>query len=61
MGGTFAFCGREVLMRRKASSVMVERLRFLARLLDGEAMTDMCRDFGIAWFDAHHAGDLLLL
>ncbi len=48
-------------MRRKASSVMVERLRFLARLLDGEAMTDMCRDFGIAWFDAHHAGDLLLL
>jgi transposase len=30
----------------KASSVMEERLRFVARLLDGEAMTDVCRDFG---------------
>jgi hypothetical protein len=29
----------------KASSVMEERLRFVARLLDGEAMTDVCRDF----------------
>jgi hypothetical protein len=28
----------------KASSVMEERLRFVARLLDGEAMTDVCRD-----------------
>jgi hypothetical protein len=27
----------------KASSVMEERLRFVARLLDGEAMTDVCR------------------
>src|SRR5499427_3837306 len=32
----------------KASSVMEERLRFIARLLDGEAMTDVCRDFGIS-------------
>src|SRR6478735_991584 len=32
----------------KASSVMDERLRFVARLLDGEAMTDVCRDFGIS-------------
>src|SRR5260370_19161564 len=32
----------------KASSVMEERLRFVARLLDGEAMTDICRDFGIS-------------
>ena len=32
----------------KASSVMEERLRFVARLLDGEAMTDMCREFGIS-------------
>src|SRR5580704_17837034 len=32
----------------KASSVMEERLRFVARLLDGEAMTDVCRDFGIS-------------
>jgi transposase-like protein len=26
---------------------MDERLRFVARLLDGEAMTDVCRDFGV--------------
>jgi transposase InsO family protein len=32
----------------KASSVMEERLRFVGRLLDGEAMTDVCRDFGIS-------------
>lgn len=32
----------------KASSVMEERLRFVARLLEGEAMTDVCRDFGIS-------------
>jgi transposase InsO family protein len=29
-------------------SVMEERLRFVARLLDGEAMTDVCREFGIS-------------
>jgi transposase InsO family protein len=27
---------------------MEERLRFVARLLDGEAMTDVCREFGIS-------------
>ncbi|HZE51951.1 MAG TPA: helix-turn-helix domain-containing protein, partial [Bradyrhizobium sp.] len=32
----------------KECSVMEERLRFVARLLDGEAMTDMCREFGIS-------------
>src|SRR5436305_9588808 len=32
----------------KASSVMDERLRFVARLLDGEAMSEMCREFGIS-------------
>jgi transposase InsO family protein len=32
----------------KASSVMEERLRFVARLLEGEAMTDLCREFGIS-------------
>jgi transposase len=32
----------------KASSVMEERLRFVARLLEGEPMTQMCRDFGIS-------------
>jgi len=29
-------------------SVMDERLRFVGRLLDGEAMTDVCREFGIS-------------
>ena len=32
----------------KASSVMEERLRFVARLLDGEAMSEVCREFGIS-------------
>jgi len=32
----------------KASSVMEERLRFVARLLDGETMTEVCRVFGIS-------------
>ena len=27
---------------------MDERLRFVARLLDGEAMSDVCRSFGIS-------------
>jgi transposase InsO family protein len=29
-------------------SAMEERLRFVARLLDGEAMSDVCRSFGIS-------------
>ena len=32
----------------RASSVMEERLRFVARLLDGEATSDVCREFGIS-------------
>ena len=32
----------------KECSVMEERLRFVARLLEGEAMTDVCREFGIS-------------
>lgn len=32
----------------RASSVMEERLRFVARLLDGEGMSDVCREFGIS-------------
>jgi transposase len=32
----------------KASSVIEERLRFVGRLLDGESMTDVCREFGIS-------------
>jgi len=27
---------------------MEERLPFVARLLDGEAMTDICRNFGVS-------------
>lgn len=32
----------------KESSVMDERLRFVARLLEGETMSDVCRAFGIS-------------
>ena len=32
----------------KESSVMEERLRFVARVLDGESMSEVCRSFGIS-------------
>lgn len=32
----------------KECSVMEERLRFVARVLDGETMTEVCREFGIS-------------
>ena len=32
----------------KESSVMEDRLRFVARLLEGERMSDVCREFGIS-------------
>lgn len=32
----------------RESSVMEERLRFVARLLDGEGMSNVCRSFGIS-------------
>jgi transposase len=32
----------------KECSVVEERLRFVARLLHGEAITDLCREFGIS-------------
>ena len=32
----------------KVSSEMDERLRFMARLLEGKAMTDLCVEFGIS-------------
>jgi transposase InsO family protein len=32
----------------KESSVMEERLRFVARFLEGETMTGLCREFGIS-------------
>ena len=35
-------------MPGKECSVVDERLQFIARLLDGEAMTDVCREFGIS-------------
>jgi transposase InsO family protein len=47
MGNTFPLW-REVLMPWRESSVMEERLRFVARLLDGEGMSDVCRQFGIS-------------
>jgi transposase-like protein len=47
MGYTFRFWEREMWMPWKASSMMEERLRFVARLLDGETTTDVCREFGV--------------
>lgn len=32
----------------KECSVEGERLRFIARLLEGEGMSDVCRSFGIS-------------
>ena len=32
----------------KEYSVMEERLRFVARLLEGESMTHVCREFGVS-------------
>src|SRR6188472_1237729 len=39
---------REVSMPWKECSVMDERLRFVAKLLDGESMSEVCREFGIS-------------
>ena len=47
MGNTFPFSG-EAWMLRKECSVMDERRRFVARLPDGEAMSEVCRAFGIS-------------
>jgi hypothetical protein len=33
----------------KQCSVVEERLRFVARLLDGEAMTDICRETSVLY------------
>lgn len=32
----------------RACSAMEERLRFVAWLIEGEAMSDLCREFGIS-------------
>src|SRR5882724_5627135 len=47
MGNTFPLLG-EVWMPWKECSVVDERLRFVAQLLDGEAMSEVCRAFGIS-------------
>jgi transposase len=47
MGNTFGFWP-EVLMPWRECSVMEERLRFVARLLEGEGMSEVCREFGIS-------------
>jgi transposase InsO family protein len=39
---------REVWMPWKECSVMEERMRFVVRVLDGEPMSEMCREFGIS-------------
>ena len=47
MGNTFGFWPG-VLMPWRECSVMEERLRFVARLLEGEGMSEVCREFGIS-------------
>jgi len=37
----------------KECSVMDERLRFVARLVDGEAMSEVCREFGFDRYKEH--------
>jgi transposase len=39
---------REVSMPWTETSVMEDRLRFVVRLLEGEPMSDVCREFGIS-------------
>ena len=39
--------GEEVSMPWKECSAMDQRLPFVAKLLDGESMSDACREFGI--------------
>jgi transposase InsO family protein len=48
MVDTFPRDRGKVAMPWKESSVMDERLRFVARLLEGEPMSEVCRDFGIS-------------
>lgn len=43
----------------KECSVMEERLRFVAKLLEGEAMTDVFREFGISRQTGYRARDRL--
>src|SRR5262249_26104748 len=45
---TFLFVFWEGVMLWKECSVMDERLQFVARWLAGEAMSELCREFGIS-------------
>jgi hypothetical protein len=47
MGDTFSLLG-EGVMPWKECSVMDERVRFVARLLDGDKMAALCREFAIS-------------
>jgi hypothetical protein len=44
----FPLWGRKVRMPWKECSVMDETLQFVARWLAGEAMAELCREFGIS-------------
>jgi hypothetical protein len=47
MGNTFRL-RMEGVQAVEGCSVMDERLRFVAKLRDGESMTQLCREFGIS-------------
>ncbi len=47
MGNVFAVWAG-AWMPWKVSSAVEERLRFVARLIEGEAMTDLCQEFGVS-------------
>ena len=38
----------------KECNIVEERLRFIARLLDGEKMSGLCREFGIEHWRRHY-------
>jgi transposase len=40
-------------MSWKESNIMDERLKFVARLLEGEKMSSLCREFGISRKTGH--------
>ncbi|MGY2938447.1 transposase [Bradyrhizobium sp. GM6.1] len=48
MGYTFRFCSAGGVDAVESEFGHGRRLRFVARLLDGEAMTDVCREFGVS-------------
>jgi Homeodomain-like domain len=56
MGYTFRFCSAGGVDAVE-SEFVEERLRFVARLLDGEAMTEVCREYGISRKTGHKIFD----